>query len=180
MRVSLSNAGERTRRRYISKAKACISAVLNTICPGEEQELYENLFSIETVVDEDLEEAIKQAYENSNTWTSQRQLLSVIATNKSYNFIKKLIPSVSYYRYKIAKRHGLKYGVGCPVPFDSKYRQTVEPERIESFVDFITSSEVIKDMPFGEKKMKLSSGKVIPTPNVIRCIAPAAIVRQYD
>lgn len=34
MRVSLSNAGERTRRRYISKAKACISAVLNTICPG--------------------------------------------------------------------------------------------------------------------------------------------------
>lgn len=70
--------------------------------------------------------------------------------------------------------------MGCPVPFDSKYRQTVEPERIESFVDFIISSEVIKDMPFGEKKMKLSSGKVIPTPNVIRCIAPAAVVRQYD
>ncbi|CAC5385451.1 unnamed protein product [Mytilus coruscus] len=35
-------------------------------------------------------------------------------------------------------------------------------------------------MPFGEKKMKLPSGKIIPTPNVIRCIAPAAIVMQYD
>ncbi|CAC5355444.1 unnamed protein product [Mytilus coruscus] len=41
------------------------------------------------VVDEDLEEAIEQAYEYSDTWTLQRQILSVIATNKLHNFIKK-------------------------------------------------------------------------------------------
>ncbi|CAC5362068.1 unnamed protein product [Mytilus coruscus] len=142
-----------------------VQKIRDSFSNAEEKELYKNLVSKEAVVDEDLEEAIKQAYENSDTWTLQRQILSVIATKKSY---------------KIAKRHGLKYGVGCPIPSDSKYQQSAEPEKIESFVDFITPSEVIKDMAFGEKKMKLSSGKIIPPPNVIRCITPAAILRQYD
>ncbi|CAG2256851.1 unnamed protein product [Mytilus edulis] len=47
------------------------------------------------------------------------------------------------------------------------------------FLDFITSSHIIKDLPFGERKMRLSSGKIIETPNVIRCMAPAAIIQQF-
>lgn len=47
------------------------------------------------------------------------------------------------------------------------------------FLDFITSSHIIKDLPFGERKLRLSNGKVVETPNVIRCMAPAAIIQQF-
>ncbi|CAC5355083.1 unnamed protein product [Mytilus coruscus] len=74
----------------------------------------------------------------------------------------------------------MQYGIGARMPSVSNFRKAIDPARVESFIDFITSCNIIQDMPFGEKTMKLSTGKVIPTPNVIRCIAPAAIVRQYD
>jgi hypothetical protein len=50
----------------------------------------------------------------------------------------------------------------------------MDPHKLNSFLDFITSSHIIKDLPFGERKSRLSNGKVVETPDVIRCMAPAA------
>ncbi|CAC5407824.1 unnamed protein product [Mytilus coruscus] len=145
---NLLDACDRTKRRYISKAKTCLNAMLDSICPGEGDNLFELITPSAEREDNVLDEAIQESYNSTETWTLQRQLLSILAVKKSYNYVNHLIP-----------------GVTC---------------KSGNFIDFITSSNIIQDMPFGEKTMKLSTGKVIPTPNVIRCIAPAAIVRQYD
>ncbi|XP_071171006.1 uncharacterized protein [Mytilus edulis] len=47
-------------------------------------------------------------------------------------------------------------------------------------LDFITSSHIIKDLPFGERHLKLSSGEVMDAPNIIRCMGPATIIQQYQ
>lgn len=47
-------------------------------------------------------------------------------------------------------------------------------------MDFITSSDILKDIPFGEKTLKLSSGEVIHIPNVVRCMAPPSHIDQYQ
>ena len=56
----------------------------------------------------------------------------------------------------------------------------VEPVKLEHFVSFITSPHVIQDVPFGEKLLKLSTGEIIKTPNVIRTMIPERIVQQYQ
>ena len=53
----------------------------------------------------------------------------------------------------------------------------IEPVRLEHFVSFITSPHVTQDVPFGEKLLKLSTGEIIKTPNVIRTMIPERIVQ---
>lgn len=52
---------------------------------------------------------------------------------------------------------------------------TVDTAKLEHFLDFITSNQVIKDLPLGEKTLTLSTGEIIQTPYVIICLAPATI-----
>jgi hypothetical protein len=83
------------------------------------------------------------------------------------------------YRYYKAKNHSAVYGCALPPPCNEQLRQRMDPYKLDSFLDFITSSNIIKDLPFGERKLRLSNGKVVETPNVIRCMAPAAIIQQF-
>ena len=56
----------------------------------------------------------------------------------------------------------------------------VDQGKLEDFISFITSPHVLQDIPFGERFLNLSTGKVIKTPNVIRMMIPERIVQQYQ
>ena len=56
----------------------------------------------------------------------------------------------------------------------------VEPVRLEHFVSFIASPHIIQDVLFGDKLLKLSTGEIIKTQNVIRTMIPEHIVQQYQ
>lgn len=90
-----------------------------------------------------------------------------------------MIPGLTSYRYYAAKKHISEVGCGLPIQEMKQTREKIDPCQLEPFLDFITSSHIIKDLPFGERKLKLSTGEIISTPNVIRAIAPTSIIRQY-
>ena len=56
----------------------------------------------------------------------------------------------------------------------------VDQGKLEDFISFITSPHVLQEVPFGERLLKLSTGEVIKTPNVIRMMIPERIVQQYQ
>ena len=47
------------------------------------------------------------------------------------------------------------------------------------FLQFITSPDIVKDLPFGQKSLQLSNGNVAEVPNVIRAFIPERITTQY-
>ena len=49
----------------------------------------------------------------------------------------------------------------------------------DHFISFITSGHLIQDLPFGEKRLKLTSGKEIKVPNIIRIMIPQRVAEQY-
>ena len=49
----------------------------------------------------------------------------------------------------------------------------------EHFIAFITSSQTVQDLPFGERSITLSNKKTIKIPNVIRMMIPERVVKQY-
>ena len=55
----------------------------------------------------------------------------------------------------------------------------VSQTQLDHFLDFITSTHVIQDLPFGQKSIKLSTKEVITVPNVIRMMVPEFIVKQH-
>ncbi|CAC5385421.1 unnamed protein product [Mytilus coruscus] len=58
-------------------------------------------------------------------------------------------------------------------------RNKIDIAELEHFIDFIISSDVVKDLPFGMKTMKLTSGEIVNVPNLIRSLAPSSLVNQY-
>ena len=56
----------------------------------------------------------------------------------------------------------------------------VPPEMVDHFISFTTSQHVVQDLPFGQKKLTLSTGEVLEVPNVIRSLVPERIVQQYQ
>lgn len=99
----------------------------------------------------------------------------------SYKEISWHIPGLTQYRYTIANLHRLQYGPAAPVPERTcpVPRLRIDKKQLDHFLAYITSPHLVQDLPFGEKSLKLSSGKVISVPNVIRTMIPQRIAKQY-
>ena len=59
-------------------------------------------------------------------------------------------------------------------------RIRIPQAKLDHFLSFLTSSNVVQDLPFGEKTLVLSTKAEIKVPNVIRAIIPESIVKQYQ
>ena len=193
--VSWKTANERTKRRYLRKARQSISAVLDVIAPGASEELWSELCErhMQAVSKESqnegvsrsekevkLLEAFAESYFNAQHWSTRRQILSLMADKLSLHELREFIPTITSYRYNIARRHRLLHGRAAPVSCHDNRRMRIDPAKLEHFVSFITSPHVIQDVPFGEKLLKLSTGEIIRTPNVVRTMIPERIVQQYQ
>jgi len=51
---------------------------------------------------------------------------------------------------------------------------------VQDFIDFILSLHITTDLPFGEKKMRLSTGEIVIAPNTIRNMISQRIINQYS
>ena len=60
---------------------------------------------------------------------------------------------MTYFKYKKAKQQNV--GSGKPVKNIQYGRVKFDENQLEHFVDFKTSGHIVKDLPFGEKKMPL-------------------------
>ena len=112
-------------------------------------------------------------------WDTKRQVLSVMSGVASFAAIKKFIPELNRYRYHIFTTHSLQYGRGVAVPKNSNPRMRVDRRQLDHFINFITSGHLIQDLPFGEKRLKLTNGKEIKVPNIIRTMIPQRVAEQY-
>ncbi|CAC5391746.1 unnamed protein product [Mytilus coruscus] len=90
-----------------------------------------------------------------------------------------MIPDLTKYRFYAAKQHSDEVGCGLPVSREKLTRNKIDIAELEHFIDFIISSDVVKDLPFGMKTMKLTSGEIVNVPNLIRSLAPSSLVNQY-
>ncbi|CAC5365692.1 unnamed protein product [Mytilus coruscus] len=121
--------------------------------------------------------ALIESYEKSSAWQVRRQVLSVLVIKLSFKQLINYLPGLTEYRYYVAQKHSILYGCAIPPSETCKTRNKMDREKLSNF---ITSSHIIKDLPFGERHLKLSSGEVMNAPNIIRCMGPAAIIQQYQ
>ena len=96
-------------------------------------------------------EALAECYENATHWSSPRQILSIFADKVSFKTIQKWIPNITRYRYSIARHHLMLHGRGIQITPEKRARQKVPQEKLNHFLEFITSARVVQDLPFGER-----------------------------
>ncbi|XP_062597521.1 uncharacterized protein LOC134258946 [Saccostrea cucullata] len=181
--VYLQHSSNRTKQRYINKAKQCLDLILTTICPGEEEFLRRSVLNdiqLDSVEEENaILETLVEIYNGANSWAFQRQILSTIVKDKDFSAVKELLPTVTRYKFNQAKEHIQEHGVGEPISKRKVPREKYTHSQLDHFIDFITSGDIIKDQPFGEKTLKMETGEVLKIPTVIRCLAPSTIISRY-
>ena len=181
----------RTKKGHIAKAKNLVVAGLEVIAPGDAGLLWEALrdsgamekeFGIaeESPEEQKYLNALAETYRHATCWETRRQVLSIMADLVSFKRIQHYIPGLTEYRFKIARHHALQYGRGAEVSMVKSPRLRIELTQLDHFLDYITSPHVTQDLPFGQRHLRLSSGQVLETPNVIRTMIPSRLLRQYQ
>lgn len=183
-------AGERPKASHVSKAKSVIVAGLNVIAPGDAGYLWEAVRKSGSVekelgIGEKQEDrkylkALAESYRNASSWETRRQILSIMGDLTTFKRIQDYIPGLTQYRFKVARQHSLQYGRGTLPPRPRSLRMRVQNKQLDHFLTYITSPHVIQDLPFGQRYLRLSSGKILETPNVIRTMIPNRLVKQYQ
>ncbi|CAC5403192.1 unnamed protein product [Mytilus coruscus] len=65
--------------------------------------------------------------------------------NNSIEHVEEFIPGLTAWRYYEAKKHTANVGVGLPVKELTEKKVKINIDSLEHFIDFVTSSHVIKD-----------------------------------
>ena len=155
------------------QAMCSSQAIQQTLSSDEESE---------GTVDETMLEALAECYHAARCWETRCQILSIMADKVSLKKLRLWIPDLSNYRFTEAKRHCLTcliHGRGAPVPSASAPGMRISTAQIDHFIAFITSAHVIRDLPFGERTITLTSRETIKVPNVIWTMIPERLVKQY-
>lgn len=183
--------GDRTKRYYKRKAREVVSAALEEIAPNDAGKLWNAIATSvslnpdcstdkEENVDVTLIDALAECYNNASHWSTRRQILSIMADKVSFKTLQKWIPGLTRYRFNIARHHRLLHGRGSPILTTCHTRMYVSSKQLDHFLDFITSTHIIQDLPFGTRTLTLSNKEEITVPNVVRTIIPERIIRQYE
>ena len=165
-------------------------AGLNVIAPGDAGYLWEALRKSgseeqelgigEQQEDRKYLEALAESYRNASSWETRRQILSIMGDLTTFKRIQTYVPGLTEYRFKMARQHALQYGRGTEILRARSLRMKVESKQLDHFLTYITSPHVIQDLPFGQRHLRLSSGKILETPHVIRTMIPNRLVKQYQ
>ena len=113
----------------------------------------------------------------ASRWETRHQILSIMADKVRHKTLLKFIPGLTKYCFTEAKRHCLTFGRGAPVQSVRARTTDVTYLQIEHFVAFITSSQIVQNVPFGERSITLSNKETTKTPNVIRIMIPERVVK---
>ena len=90
-----------------------------------------------------------------------------------------MIPGLSKWRIDEARQHAIHRGKGQPVLEQPIFRRRIDAAKVEHFLDFISRPDLLQDVAFGTKNLKLDSGEHIIIPAVIRTLIPSRIIEQY-
>ena len=120
-----------------------------------------------------------KAHNQAQSWQTKRQILSLFANDFSRAELQKLVPGLSKWRIDQARQHATQTGRGQPVLEQPIFRCRIDPVKIDHFIEYILRPELLQDVPFGTKTLKLDSGEKIIIPAVIRTLIPSRIIQHY-
>nr|XP_034313671.1 uncharacterized protein LOC117684677 isoform X2 [Crassostrea gigas] len=170
---------------YTKRFRNILTKLITIIFPKNVEEVVKNLLVSEenqkmtpSIISEGTFGPLVHAYQTSETWHHRLQILSYFTQTLSFKEAKSLLPNITESKYYAAKNHAKKVGPGLPVGTTST-RKRMDPVKLDSFLDFITSPHVIRDLPYGERKIKLTDGTVYEMPNVVRCMGSSDVIQQY-
>ena len=103
----------------------------------------------------DMMTGITEAYENAETSSDRRLILSIVARQVDFCLLTSFLPNLSRYRFTVVRTFADRFGPGASLVEPSRTVQRFNPAQVAHFIDFILSPHICTDMPFGEEKTEV-------------------------
>ena len=176
-----------TKSTFLCRTRAILKTVLSVLAPNDTEEVMKDIFAEgeskhDIVLDGNfvkIMRGVSFAYKNADDWPTRRAILSIVAPQISHKMICTFLPGLTLYRFTSARMHAATMGTGVIVEPRARVVTRFHEAQVRDFVNFITSSQISIDLPFGEKVLKLKDGTELFVPNVIRNFVPSRIIQQY-
>lgn len=115
IKSKISTLHPSSRRMLKRKATTAIQTLLNSIAPGQADDVLELVNSNvknDLPVTSDLTNTIVKLYQNTSDCNMKKQLLSLLAKDHTKKELQKLIPGVTVYSIDQARLHASVHGKG--------------------------------------------------------------------
>ena len=186
LHLPVSKVSSITSRYYKRKSQEICRAVLDCIAPGQSQALFE-LMTSEKVQDIGIPKPIEGSlvqrliilYEETNSWITKQEILSIFVQDYSKSQLKEMIPGLTKWRIDEARKHAALAGPGRRKEIPEVHRTRLDPVKVDHFVDFIASPYYLQDVAYGTKILKLSDKQTLEIPNVVRTVTASRLVDLY-
>ena len=172
---------------FLCRTRAILKSVVSVLAPNDADEVIRDLYSEgdskhNIVLDGNFVKVMKGvafAYKSADDWATRRAFLSIVAPQISHKLLCSFIPGLTLYRFTSARLHAATMGTGVIIEPKARVVNRFQEAQVEDFINFITSSHISIDLPFGEKVLKLKDGTELFVPNVVRNFVPSRIIQQY-
>ena len=176
------------------KAKETIMAALSVISLGQEEKLWHAVRKEATIgsaqesstrrksfdPSSPIIDSLVKAYEQATSWQTKRQILLIFANDFTRPELTNLIPSSTKWKIDQARQHACDIGKGQTVVSEPVHRRRISTSQVQHFDDFISLPEMVQDVAFGTKTLKLDSGDFIIIPAAVRTMIPSRIIEEYQ
>ena len=182
-RKSWLSYSNKAKHLYICRFRNILYEAIATVFPHDVDQIYKETTTANDTTansnqDQEQYEYLVESYKKADTWQQRRQVISVLAVAKPFKEVFKIIPDVTEHRYYAARFHAKNVRPVLPVPPGDPHRKKMDPNKLDAFLDFITSNHILRDLPYGEQRL-LSDGTVHHVPNVVRCMNSSDVIHQF-
>ncbi len=123
---------------------------------------------------------IAETVNNAGTPNERWQALSIACGTYPYATVVAYIPGLTKYAFSCAAFHARHHGTGAREPAQLlQFRVKYDKEKVNEYINYITSSMVVFDMPYGLAKGKYTDGTAETIPSICRVYLNQNIIYQY-
>ena len=154
------------------------------IAPGQSDELLTRITTLSTTKEPSPENKIVvtlvSLYEGATSWYTKMSILSIFVQHYSKSKLKSMVPGLTTWRIGQARKHSAVVGEGVSQETDTLVRYRLDEEKVDHFLDFITSPHYLQDVAYGTRKLKMSTGESIEVPDIVQTLISSRMVKLYQ
>lgn len=180
----IDDVSQSTLRYYKRKSLQSCMATLECIAPGQSKAMFELICKHDKDEHESPQDELIQKlitlYQDATSRSTRLEILSIFVQDYSKSQLKAMISGITTWRIDEARKHAVLYGPGKAKEVPETHRTRMDPMKVDHFLDFISSPHFLQDVAYGTKILKLSNGKTMEIPNVVRTVTSSRLVGLYQ
>ena len=180
----VSDVAKSTRSYIKRKSKEVVESALECIAPGQSAELLAMITEPPSTRELEPENKVMATlvslHDLATSWYTKMTILSIFVHHYSKTQLKTMVPGLTTWRIDQARKHAVVVGEGISEEREPVIRYRLDGEKVDHFLEFISSPHYQQDVAYGTRKLKMSTGESIEIPDVVRTIISSRMVKLYQ